>query len=283
MKATPPIEALFTVYFACAAVAAAALDAPVSSPLGAALVCGTLAVSRARNFFRGSAPWRAVQDWLPLPLVVLAYRQMDLPASQAAQRQFGERVLWLDDIVLSRVGLGEAVRAGGPAVAGAFELVYAMTYLVPVAAVAMLYLSGRRDRVPRFHYTFLAGTLAAYALLPLFPSESPRLLFPTHWPPPDTSLRLVNIWVLDHADIHRSVCPSGHVAAACSAALGMQVALPERTRYAAVLGTMAAVIAAATVVGRYHFVVDVVAGIAVSAVAWRVTSAVLRLGEMRTG
>jgi membrane-associated phospholipid phosphatase len=83
-----------------------------------------------------------------------------------------------------------------------------------------------------------------------------------------TPMRQFNIWLLDHADIHTSVCPSGHVAAASSAALAMLVALPERKSIGGALFVLASVIALATVYGRYHYAVDVMASIALSLAAW---------------
>ena len=44
------------------------------------------------------------------------------------------------------------------------ETAYVLTYAIPPAAVAILYVLNCRDRVDRFHRMFFSGTLVAYAL-----------------------------------------------------------------------------------------------------------------------
>src|SRR5205085_10142113 len=64
----------------------------------------------------------------------------------------------------------------GAAPALVLETAYVLTYAIPPAAVAILYALKARDRVDQFHRVFFSGTLVAYALLPFFPSDSPRLV-----------------------------------------------------------------------------------------------------------
>jgi len=73
--------------------------------------------------------------------------------------------------------------------------------------------------------------------------------------------------MLGNYGIHTSCFPSGHVAAAFSAAFGMRQALPERPWVSRVLLTMALLIALATVYGRYHYGADAAAGFAVAVFA----------------
>ena len=61
--------------------------------------------------------------------------------------------------------------------------------------------------------------------------------------------------------------PSGHVASAFGAGIGLLIALPERKAYGIALSVVGTGIAVATVYGRYHYAVDALAGLLVACVA----------------
>jgi membrane-associated phospholipid phosphatase len=112
------------------------------------------------------------------------------------------------------------------------------------------------------------GVLLAYAQFPFWPSEPPRTVFPGEdVPSMQTIFRRFNWFLLGGYGIHTSVFPSAHVSGACSAAFGAMRALPEKPWVWRTLLVTAMLIATATVYGRYHYVVDAVAGVAVSGLA----------------
>jgi membrane-associated phospholipid phosphatase len=77
---------------------------------------------------------------------------------------------------------------------------------------------------------------------------------------------------LGNYGIHTSVFPSAHVAGAFAAAFGAFRTLPERRWVGRLLLTIACLIAVATIYGRYHYIADAVAGLAVAVVAARITA-----------
>ncbi len=77
--------------------------------------------------------------------------------------------------------------------------------------------------------------------------------------------------MLGNYGIHTSVFPSAHVAGAFSVAFGAWSTLPEHKWVGRFLLVMAALIAVATVYGRYHYLVDAVAGLVIAMVAWGVS------------
>jgi membrane-associated phospholipid phosphatase len=79
--------------------------------------------------------------------------------------------------------------------------------------------------------------------------------------------RRMNLWILNHWDIHSSVLPSGHVAAAFSAAFAMRMAAPRRRALTGALLVVAVLVWVNTVYGRYHYAADGLAGLGVSAAA----------------
>ena len=213
-----------------------------------------------------------VRDWIPSSLILVAYWQVDWFYQPGRLTEI-ERI-WLDwdRVMLYGWGLRGAVEIFGAFVPAVLETCYALLYVIPPFCVASLYVLRRRDLVDRFQFTFMLGTLLAYASLPHFPTASPRVEFPgLDLPTYLTAVRRFNIWLLNHGDIQASVFPSGHVATAFSAAFSMMLAVPERKWLVRGLVAMALAISTATIYGRYHYATDVLAGFALSLVAVAVT------------
>jgi membrane-associated phospholipid phosphatase len=260
MTSLRPAERILLAYFAYSVVGSVLLGAAAwrVTAAGAAAAVAVWIIAAI-------PPRSAVRDWLPLALVPVAYWQMDFIRRPGSAAAFAQRWLPVDAWLFRHTH----PQSWGGTASAALETAYVLTYAIPIAAVAILYVAGRRDRVDSFHQVFFSGTLVAYALLPFFPSASPRFVDPAGWQPPMNAMRHFNIWLLDHADIQSSVFPSGHVAAAFSATFGLFTALPERKRIAGAMLVLALLIAAATVYGRYHYAVDVLASLAISVIAWR--------------
>ena len=263
MTALRPAERLLLLYFAYSVVIAlsAGDDWRTSALVAGAIAITILGAATLPSRHLGDR----LRDWLPVPLILAAYWQMNWIRGSGDPATFARSWLPLDRWLLARV---QPNARWDVAIDGILESAYLLTYAIPLASVVILYLRHNRDRIDRFYTVFFSGTLAAYALLPYFPSASPRFVDPGGWQPAMTSVRHVNIWLLDHADIRTSVFPSGHVAAAFSAAFGMFTALPERKRIACGMLVLALLIAAATVYGRYHYAVDVLASVAITVIAW---------------
>ena len=209
-----------------------------------------------------------VRDWLPLALVVLAFREMGwfaLPHHHPALELHW--VVW--DRVILRGGAKAAIESLGPLLPSVLEICYALVYLLAPASLAAIYLYRRRDCADRFLFVFCLAVLICYAQFPFWPSEPPRaVFFGQDFPAYDTVFRRFNWWMLGHYGIHTSVFPSAHVAGAFAAAFGMRLALPSRPWVSRLLLSIAVLIAAATVYGRYHYLADAAAGFAVSLTAF---------------
>jgi membrane-associated phospholipid phosphatase len=224
-----------------------------------------------------------VRDWLPAPLTLVAYWEMSwFQPSQHAYRFEPVWVQW-DRWLLNHCNVRDLLEGTGWLLPAMLELSYTLMYTIPVFSVAVLYLSGRRERVDRFFFTFLLGSLTAYSLFPYFPSEPPRFVFPGQdLPGVVTVFRQFNLWLLDRFDIRTSVFPSGHVTGAFSAAFAMLLALPERKHVGGILLLLATSIAMATVYGRYHYAVDGAAGFLISVAAASLTIHLRRAGVFET-
>lgn len=205
-----------------------------------------------------------VRDWLPIPLTLAAFREMELFVPVTYPHAFEQTWIRWDAWLLRNCHLHTAIQAAGALIPSYLELCYVFVYGVGAYCVAVLYLQDRRASVNRFLTIYLVGTLSAYAMFPFFPSEPPRFAFPNIAPPVDTWIREVNLWLLRHATIHSGVFPSAHVSSTFSCAWAMFLVLPERKRFGWGLVFYALSVSIATIYGRYHYAADVAAGFAVS-------------------
>lgn len=227
------------------------------------IVLAGLALLAAAESIRHRPVLSVLRDWYPLPLILLAYREMGwfAPAhhTYAIERVFETWDNWL------LAGFKPAIEATGPLLPGILELAYAIVYAVPAFALGMLYAFGVRRRSEGLLLRVVLATLVVYALLWLFPSEPPRTVFPGEdFPAYNGLFRRFNWWLLVGYGIHTGVFPSAHVASSFAAAFGLRRVLPEQPWLGRLLMVVASLIAVATVYGRYHYAADAVAGFAVS-------------------
>ena len=233
------------------------------------VLVGLSSLARAERV-TGWPVWAVLRDWLPVALVVVAYREMGW--FRPAQHTYELERAWIqwDRVLLYDWGFKAVIESTGPWLPSLLELSYSLVYLVGPLGVAALYLYSSRREVDRFLVILLLGTFLSYALYPFSPSEPPRTVFPGEDAPAiDTVFRRFNWWLLGGGGIHTSVFPSGHVSHAFAGAFGMLQVLPQHRWVGRALVGLAISIALATVYGRYHYAVDAVAGLGVAlAVLW---------------
>jgi membrane-associated phospholipid phosphatase len=226
---------------------------------------------------RYSRNWSSIaRDWVPLALILAGYWELNWFAGPATSHWNN---LWIgfDRLLLNQLGLRAAIETFGGAVPGTLELVYLLLYTIPPVCMAALYLNGARKRSDRFLFTLLLGTFAAYALIPFFPTASPRTVFPNEDLPHYASVwRSLNVWLLDRYDISTGIFPSGHVAVAFSCGFGLLRALPEKRWWWGGTFAVATLVFVATVYCRYHYAADGIASIGISTAAWLVSGVIDR-------
>ena len=222
-----------------------------------------------------SRPWsRVARNLAVLAFIPVAYWQVDWVSFPRMSRWANTWIGW-DRFLLDDIGLRGAIEALGPVIPAGLEAIYLLVYAIPPLCVAALYWSGTGSRVHGFLATLFLGTLCAYALLPHFPTVSPRVAFQNDGVPNYSGFfRLTNIWVLNRFDISSSVFPSGHVAVAFCAAFGLLRAVPERRWFWGVMFTTATLVWIATIYCRYHYAADGLASLGISALAWRATGVI---------
>jgi len=236
----------------------------LTAGLNATIIAGYFLLAHAASL-RQRRFFSILRDWYPAPLLLMAYRQMGwyAPAEHTYELEKGW-IVW-DRFFLYDLGAKRAIESFGVVVPSLLEASYSLVYAIPYFSLWVLYAYGQRARADRFLLAFAFSVLAAYALFPYFPSEPPRTVFPgADLPAWMTVFRRFNLWLVGSYGIHISVFPSAHVSGAFSAAFSMRYALPEKPWVWRLLLVLAVSIAIATVYGRYHYLADGLAGLAIA-------------------
>jgi membrane-associated phospholipid phosphatase len=145
------------------------------------------------------------------------------------------------------------------------ELSYLLVYVALPAAATTLVLGGHSDHVERFWTVVLLAEFACYAMLPWIQTRPPRVIEPGINAAPRALLRRLNQRIVTRASIQANTVPSGHAAGAFATALAVGSVMPIA---GVVFMILAISIAIATVLGRYHYMVDTVLGLMMAIAAW---------------
>jgi membrane-associated phospholipid phosphatase len=244
---------------------------------------GTLAPGRRRHLLTGAATALAallavalllaehlpvlVRDLLPGPYVLIGYWLTGLLYTQPLRR-VEDQLLLIDRRLFDDLNLTAFLASAPRLLLEYLELAYLCCYLVVPAGFAVLYLSGHQAETDRFWTIVLLATFVAYGVLPWLPTRPPRALEgAAAIDRRNLALRRANLFVLDRGSIQVNTLPSGHAAGAFATALALGDTLPA---IASLFAVVAVSIAAASVLGRYHYAVDSVTGMLVAVGAWLV-------------
>jgi len=261
--------AYFTYCVACSQFMAVRPGVPVVTAAVNTLVIGALVFLAYAEGLRHRRMLTIMRDWYPLPLMLLAYREMGwfAPASHAYELERS----WIryDRLLLNDWGLRRIVESTGPVGPSLLEISYSLVYAIAPFCMAYLYARRLPKRMDAFLTTFLSSIFLSYFFFPFFPSEPPRTVFPDQdLPNVLTIFRRFNLGLVGNYGIHTSVFPSAHCSGAFGAAFAMREVLPEEPYIWRALLVLAISIATATVYGRYHYAVDAAAGTGIALLAW---------------
>ncbi len=209
-----------------------------------------------------------LRDLIPLAAVLTAYREMNWFSVTPHDHHLEQTWVQWDRVFLDQWHVRAVIESTGSVLPGFLEFCYLLVYGVGPLVVLMAILARSRHNTDRLWMAYLAGTLGAYALFPYFPSDPPRTLFPSSdLPHVTTLLRQLNLYIVGGLGIHSSVFPSAHVSSAFSASWGLLRTIPEKRWIGWCVFAYAASVSLATIYGRYHYSVDVLAGFTVSLIA----------------
>lgn len=196
------------------------------------------------------------RNWVPIAYLIAGYW---MPALLVAAARGGRFEEWLlsSDARFRRI-LPAVPRMIRPVT----ELGYLLCYPMVPVSFGIVWLNGGAADVDRFWLAVLLAGYACYVTLPWLVSRPPRLQagqLARHG-----VMAQINANVLGRVSHRLNTFPSGHVAVAAAAAAGVAaVSVPA----GAALAGIVAAISVGAAAGGYHYVIDVVSGLALAAVA----------------
>jgi len=218
--------------------------------------------------FRDSIAVEHLRNWIPLALMLLAYKEMGWLAPPSHDHRLEQSWIVWDRLLLTRWRLRNVIESAGPLFPSILELCYVLVYALPAFSMTMLYVYRKSYDAERLLVIYLLGLFLSYVQFPFWPSEPPRIVFPGEDASAiDTVVRQFNHWILGGYGIHTSVFPSAHVSGAFAAAFALKRILGEHPWLYRAVFVYATLVAIATVYGRYHYAVDAVAGLIVGTTA----------------
>jgi membrane-associated phospholipid phosphatase len=201
---------------------------------------------------------------MPLIYLLAGYWLPALLVGESSGR-LERRLLDLDRRLFGADGLARFERSAPRALLEYLQGAYLLCYAVVPAGYVCLVLAGHDPKViDRFWSVVLLAAFTCYGFLPWFPTRAPRAIEPSLGAS-RSSIRRLNLAVLNRASVQWNTFPSGHTAASLATALAVGSYMPLA---GVVLGVLAVSIAAGSVVGRYHYAADAIAGAAVAILAF---------------
>lgn len=222
-------------------------------------IAGLLVV--ALSSVASQAPVLNVWIWPPLVLLIGYWSSGLLFVAPRSSQEAALR--WLDD----RLAIRNSGRRMPRVLVEVFEAAYAGVYvLVPLALLVHLAFSRSPDPAA-FWSVVLITDFVCFGVLPWVQTRPPRAL--ESGEPWESSIRCFNLRVLGATSIQVNTFPSGHAAEGLVAAL-LVLAAPTAVVLLMVLAALA--VSAGAVLGRYHYLADVLAGWGVAIVVFLILS-----------
>jgi undecaprenyl-diphosphatase len=207
------------------------------------------------------------RDWLPALQILIGYWL----SGAFFLRPMTAVEAWLakwDRTLFDALGARHVAERGPRLLLEYFEGAYLTVYLLVPLGFGVAYWFAPAVDVDRYWTIVVAAELACYAMLPWIQTRPPRALG-LHAAVEDRRLavRRLNALVLGLGSIQVNTFPSGHAAGAFATAFAVGLFVPAAQPVFLVL---AASITIASVVGRYHYAADSIAGVAVAIGVWRI-------------
>ena len=217
------------------------------------------------RFVEGAPGGLLIRDLMPALLLLIGYWQSGQffrganPRVQATFRAIEQRWFPWVQRVSSSLGRRRWLTAY-------LEASYLWCYAVIPLGVIVLHSAGQAAMVDRFWAVLLVPTFVCHGCTVFVPSLPPWLADSDVAANREPSrIRSLSTWLLEHASITANTFPSGHVASSFGAALVMWAVTPIA---GAAFLWMAASIALATTMLRYHYTLDAVLGAALALLAF---------------
>jgi membrane-associated phospholipid phosphatase len=263
-------EWVVATYFGYLSVVAWGLPPGNRRRTAAAVAVVATAVVFVPRLLPASSTRDVLRDWLPTVFLVVGYWLSGLyfvapmTGVEAAFLKLDKRLLGPD--------VGSALVESLPRlVLELLEFLYVTCFLLVPGGLLTLTLSHHSGVADRFWTLVLLGEFGSFAVLPWIQTRPPRMIEPAGAIDRRPLLmRRLNRLQVNTVSIGVNTFPSGHVAGALATAIAVAEVVPASAPW---LIAVAAGIAVAAVLGRYHYFIDAVMGALLTLVAWALVTA----------
>jgi membrane-associated phospholipid phosphatase len=229
------------------------------SGVSVAAVVGIVLASRSGPAF--------LRDWTPAAYILVGYflsgRFFEMPAVRVEAWPAGWDRHLLGDPTTRFASWPRGLLAY-------LDIVYMGCFLMLPGGFAALAWTGHAAEADRY-WTMVSGAdFAAFLSLTIFQTRPPWAM-EQRAALRDRTIHRAALLFVRHGTIGANTFPSGHTAVSFAIAFALLPALPIAS---AVCFALAVTIAVACVVGRYHYVVDVITGTALALAVWAIAVAV---------
>jgi membrane-associated phospholipid phosphatase len=197
----------------------------------------------------------AVRDWAPAAYILISYYAsgtLFVGPSPAFEAWLARTDGWLLR--------GWRAAQMPPRLAAVIEVLYAGTFLMIPAGFAILAADGYRSAADRYWTMVSLAEFTAFGLLPWLPSRPPWLVDDLR-PADARGIRRFGLEWVRRTSHRANTFPSGHTAGSLTVALAV---IPFAPIAGLFLLAAAVGIAIGCVSGRYHYALDVIAGVALA-------------------
>lgn len=228
---------------------------------GTVCVGGVVMLSQLRP----SLALQVARACLPVVYLLQGYWICGLFMRQPVRRTEA-RLLDADRLLFRRTNLTALLARGPRLVLGYFELTYLLVHPMVPGSLGLFFVVDGYARIDSFWTSVLLAGYGCYGLLPWIQTRPPRAIEHESYPAQERLLlRRLNLFVLRHGSVQINTLPSGHTSVAFAGALAVA---SVHTGLGVALLILATSITVATVLGRYRYSVDAVAGVLVGIVSW---------------
>ena len=200
----------------------------------------------------------ALRDWLPGAHILVAYYftgqlfTAPMPTFEGWLQEWDRRLL--GDPVRAVARLPYAVRA-------TLSALYSGCFVIVAAGFAVVWLATPHPDVDRFWSLVYASEAGAFGFLPWLRARPPWVVEPT--PVEPGAIHHGSLWWVRHTSIGVNTFPSGHTSGSLAVAIAVYSVWPAA---GSVFFLLAACTAAGCVSGRFHYVADIITGVALATV-----------------
>jgi hypothetical protein len=214
---------------------------------------------------RQAGRWTFIRDWQPIVQILIGYWLSGL-FFRAPMPRIEAWLSATDRALFTRFHLNAAISHGPRIVLELLEGAYLSVYFVLPLGFAVALLIDPQLDVDRYWSVVTLAELSCYGVLPWVQTRPPRALNDQMAIAQRTlTFRRLNDMVLRRGSIQVNTFPSGHAAGALATAL----AVSHISSIAGLFfGLVALAIVAGSIIGRYHYAADSIAGLIVAVGAW---------------